>query len=93
MAITCRCVYILYIVRERNAEHVLFALIVQDACHRFSHQIHIRVFSEILSGELDEEVYDTWISTQAALVEAFKKAAPSGQVGDISTILKATEAL
>lgn len=46
---------------------------LQDAISRFHHELNVSVFNSILCGELMEDVYNTWISTQVALMETFKK--------------------
>ena len=45
---------------------------LRDACSRFQHIIHIEVFNSILNGDTDEEVYNSWITTQVKFIEAFK---------------------
>ena len=52
----------------------------QDACTRYSHECHIGVFYSILQGDVMEEVYDGWVTTQVALMEQFSKADTANKV-------------
>lgn len=45
---------------------------MQDACSRYNHIIHIKLFTAILNGDLNETVYSNWISVQVSLMEKFR---------------------
>jgi hypothetical protein len=48
---------------------------VHDSCIQLSHELHIRVFQEVVLGKLDEVVYKRWLQSRGVLIEALTKAA------------------
>ena len=50
---------------------------LQDAWRRYSHDPYIQLFTHIMMGEVGVEVIDKWNSSQASLMETFKKSSPT----------------
>ena len=46
---------------------------LEEACTRFAHEPHISLFSQIMGGEVGEEVFHHWLELQTSLTEAFSQ--------------------
>lgn len=46
---------------------------LEETCARFAHEPHISLFTQILGGEVGEEVFQQWLQMQTTLTEAFNQ--------------------
>ncbi|XP_065913641.1 translin-associated factor X-interacting protein 1-like isoform X2 [Dysidea avara] len=65
-----------YLLSVNGSEHVKAiedGYNLHDCCSRFAHEPYFALFTEVLSGEIDESVITSWFNTQAKLTEALNE--------------------
>ncbi len=53
--------------------HTHMHILSRSPPYRFAHEPHVALFAQILSGEVEEGVFNHWLETQTAITEVFSQ--------------------
>ena len=56
---------------------------IRDACPRLGHKAHVALFSQVIEGKVEENLFHYWLHLQTSLTEEFSKQ----QVGHVSKLM------